>query len=1221
MGVNIDSSLFNALLNVDIDHLVGRDISDVLPYLTNLLLSPSFVKRQQLIRVLHPVKKTNDLLHFMTPRCFEYTELSQLMHLSFESCSCIDRLKIVAAEYIKIQELARHAIVPVHNQSQPEPKMVQSELFDNPIYIDDVSYCLSTLVMKTTNIPMINLLDMCEVLLHVKFGITYIVRLVVNVPDRCLEVCQSLISFGERLDEGPTMNGISDQRAKTLRLLCLMNPPISFTLRSTTLQLCKLPSLTVMITLDNLNKVFNHYDDLIKRTRSDGSDSGTPMEVDNQEDIQEALKNLEDCFDSTIAFINGIFLGSDEDTRTWFAQYTKSVQLKRIDHNIHSVLSNLRSQLLACINVLFPNLQDEQDFYIRDENETQVKKKALPKGPPKGLNKRLIRATATLRLYCTLRGIGLIKLNAEEIDLLMRLITCKAAIVSPSVINFATTGVCSLLVCSGLIGSQKEEKRAAEWLRWLIKESNQSDGAIVSQAKSSLSEILLLVAIHFLNSQVNQIADLVCTTLGMRLQIKTSVSKCRTLFVQEVFNDQMVAEHAVNVPVTVNLNNHMTEFLPVHCVHQLLESRSFSKHQISIQYWIMKQIRQATKPLHHMMPKLIEVYVNSVIIPTTPHGRCGTNQCIAEIDLARIFKIKLYSEPYRDKLVKTEGECENHLKGVAEEDVIADPEVSQILLLYYLLLYEEIRLRKNTDVTPADRAKLVKYSADFMFEVPIFYLVQRAREDQDSFGVVLPELIRLVTLQYPQLCSIQHWLNLEPTCIEVESGDLLPNGAPPSSTPAAMKRSTRKKQSFEERKQNLLIQMRQDFDRSEMDMRPLNRTLNQILLLDREEIWLFVQSFIENLPRILGLDSENSIEYRQLIQTVTKLWWKLNNIFPRKLWVMTVNALRRPQNLNALQTELEPVVYTGDELVIDPLIVLRCDERVFRCVEMLNIVLHILSAFLAASRRTLYDQINEQTKQKDRGLEELRVTLMHAQTSAAIQILLEACLPDKAEQRCLIKQEDGLKLEPEEKFLLNRLDANIDCVCEHLHQVFIADINLAKLVHFQTYPSELLTITTDRVPSMHICLDFIPELISQPDLEKQVFVIELTSHLCVKYAITKSLNVAKLCFGVSFTMLQLLPSERRALFFIPILPALLRICKVFPILREDASIILNQIKQVTSAHLASTSSHLCLGSAEPFQGLEGLSWRQVNEIMNRLGLNEALYLCIHKCQSELNNLS
>lgn len=44
---------------------------------------------------------------------------------------------------------------------------------------------------------------------------------------------------------------------------------------------------------------------------------------------------------------------------------------------------------------------------------------------------------------------------------------------------------------------------------------------------------------------------------------------------------------------------------------------------------------------------------------------------------------------------------------------------------------------------------------------------------------------------------------------------------------------------------------------------------------------------------------------------------------------------------------------------------------------------------------------------------------------------------------------------------------------------------LLLLLH-QGYPQALLPLTVAGIPSIHICLDFIPELLAQPQLEKQV---------------------------------------------------------------------------------------------------------------------------------------
>ncbi|XP_067388329.1 Fanconi anemia group J protein homolog [Emydura macquarii macquarii] len=45
---------------------------------------------------------------------------------------------------------------------------------------------------------------------------------------------------------------------------------------------------------------------------------------------------------------------------------------------------------------------------------------------------------------------------------------------------------------------------------------------------------------------------------------------------------KVVTAHAVRVPVTGNLGANITGFLPIHCIYQLLRSRSFTKHKVSI---------------------------------------------------------------------------------------------------------------------------------------------------------------------------------------------------------------------------------------------------------------------------------------------------------------------------------------------------------------------------------------------------------------------------------------------------------------------------------------------------------------------------------------------------------------------------------------------------------------------------------------------------------------
>jgi len=71
------------------------------------------------------------------------------------------------------------------------------------------------------------------------------------------------------------------------------------------------------------------------------------------------------------------------------------------------------------------------------------------------------------------------------------------------------------------------------------------------------------------------------------------------------------------------------------------------------------------------------------------------------------------------------------------------------------------------------------------------------------------------------------------------------------------------------------------------------------------------------------------------------------------------------------------------------------------------------------------------------------VALVATQESAAAQILLEACLP----------QPEGGK----DNCRLGNLQETRSLICSYLHEAFIADPTLAKLVHFQVRYRSTLT--------------------------------------------------------------------------------------------------------------------------------------------------------------------
>ncbi|XP_010220882.1 PREDICTED: integrator complex subunit 2 [Tinamus guttatus] len=457
------------------------------------------------------------------------------------------------------------------------------------------------------------------------------------------------------------------------------------------------------------------------------------------------------------------------------------------------------------------------------------------------------------------------------------------------------------------------------------------------------------------------------------------------------------------------------------------------------------------------------------------------------------------------------------------------------------------------------------YSSALMDQIPIKYLIRQAQGLQQELGGLHSALLRLLATNYPHLCIVEDWI-----CEEQITG-----------TDALLRRmlltNTAKNHSPK--------QLQEAFSMLPGNHTQLMQILEHLTLLSAGELIPYAEVLTSNMNQLL-----NAGVPRRILQTVNKLWMVLNTVMPRRLWVMTVNALQPSVKIVRQQK------YTQNDLMIDPLIVLRCDQRVHRSPPLMDITLHMLNGYLLASKAYLNAHLKETADQDIRPSqnntmgpetpevtrEELKNALLAAQDSAAVQILLEICLPtddEKAQSsntHSLLKSvysSSGSKSpevveEDDDDSLLCNL-REVQClICCLLHQMYIADPNIVKLVHFQGYPCELLALTVAGIPSMHICLDFIPELIAQPELEKQIFAIQLLSFLCIQYALPKSLSVARLAINVMGTLLTVLTQSKRYAFFMPTLPCLVSFCQAFPPLYEDIMSLLIQVGQVCASDVA-----------------------------------------------------
>ncbi|CAH1986857.1 unnamed protein product [Acanthoscelides obtectus] len=1077
----IDPKVFRAIQHVDMEELAkcsDEEIRPILPCLVRMgLISPLDTSKKcmnmkiKILTIVSGMETVNSIVallsidfHKLEIEVKKEQQLRQKgntlqsdsilmgnlsntnMALEYERSDMTRRLSILLGELLYIQAQMQES---PDSTSEQDSFIKSSDLFDNDIFAEELS---DIICIALAELPMtLSINNMVETLLHVHNGPAIICRIVANFPDSFREVTANLIQAGEKQEE----NISSTIRASTISMLCKMNPSQALSVRSKCVELCRMPALTITLTLEHINKA--------EQTDEDGD---------------------------MVAFVSGLLLGNDQTIRNWIALFIRTGQ-KRKGEVSSNALQQLREELLRRLQIIIEASPEGQ----------------LP-------DRLVVQASALLRLYCALRGIAAIKFQDEEVNQIVQLLTSHPN-PTPAGVRFVSIGLCMLIACPSLISAPEHERRSIEWVQWLVKEEAYFESA--SGITASFGEMLLLMAIHFHSNQLSAICDLVCSTLGMKIVIRhNNMTRMKQVFTQEIFTEQVVTAHAVKVPVTAGLSANMTGFLPIHCIHQLLKSRAFAKHNVNIKSWIYKQICTSTSPLHPVLRMLIEVYVNSIILPNAKNSE-HTNKPLTENEIRRVFQSSVFGHYFNQKqsvfTMDFDLSSENH-------DVVVDSTslTPQLLLLYYLLLYEDFRL-SNAHALASSGRKIKRYTPEFMSELPIKYLLHHAQKDQSSYSGLFGPLLKLLATHFPHLTLVEDWLDdmsfhTEHKPVHVSQMDVV--------------------EAF-----------------SDVERQPAKcaRLLKILLQRDPIDVWPHVEVFAQNARNFLG---DNVARYLQ--DLYRDLWFRLNTVLPRRLWVLTV------KNLVDDFSSLSRI-----DVAEDPLQILRCDERVFRCAPIYSIVLRVLRASLASSRSQLMqhlqsnlrlDQSGQVMNESDR--EDMCRACIAAQESAAIQMLIETCS----------ETQDDKKI-PGRQWALQEVRS---LVCSYLHQAFIADTMLCKLVHFQTYPSELLEVVIKGVPSMHICLDFLHELMQQPSLNKQIFGIQLLSHVSLQYALPKSLNLCVTALNLLYALLGGLSSSQRVKLFKPVLPALVRMSEAFPPITDDIINLLTQLARICESQ-ASLASH------------------------------------------------
>ncbi|CAF0784454.1 unnamed protein product [Rotaria sordida] len=271
----------------------------------------------------------------------------------------------------------------------------------------------------------------------------------------------------------------------------------------------------------------------------------------------------------------------------------------------------------------------------------------------------------------------------------------------------------------------------------------------------------------------------------------------------------------------------------------------------------------------------------------------------------------------------------------------------------------------------------------------------------------------------------------------------------------------------------------------------------------------------------------------------------------RRRWFRVYAFRGQLLTLKTAQILLDNNQLTYDDLCADPHCLLRFPLQLYNYPSIIQIILFIMREILIASRHYFERIIKAKQQQQplqqtdmiciqDVKSKQLQETLIHTQEALVIQILLDvlhqykktACLPAYRELQGVI--------------------------CSFIHQMFITNPVLAKLVHFQGYPSDQIKPLIYSVPSMHICLDFIPQMLASSELDTQIFGFELLTDLSSFYPIRTALLVVKLALQVYATLLRVLSNDDRLRFFSRTYKFLTHMSSIFPPLTQNSIYVLQQ---------------------------------------------------------------
>ncbi|KAJ3154084.1 Integrator complex subunit 2 [Geranomyces michiganensis] len=625
---------------------------------------------------------------------------------------------------------------------------------------------------------------------------------------------------------------------------------------------------------------------------------------------------------------------------------------------------------------------------------------------------------------------------------------------------------------------------ADQYARNCMDEFTETLSHVFNSRHSDLS-LMILVFVH--TGQLLEVESVVRKTLNMPVQIpRDGLHQLRTILTQRLFSTSEMVRRAL-VPRPVG----QSESFAIVVVYHLLRQNLFETNGIDVRDWIFWQIKNACLPLHPLLPDILELYVERL-------AKRGAISRISDRDMATVFSDTSLLTP------------------------------SHVIGCHYVLLYRAIlaKLQQAEPEYGGPTAPKAAPLADYYLpSLPTKRILYHAETDGDhqAYRLLYPKLAGLVAEQEPQILDFAGLVGQEE-----EEALRAKQFAVDASMGLKYKELFPKEVDAEHRddtKDWLAAALEPEkftpiWRNAASDTLSAIKALQILQALPPATLAPFLSPVMDSLLPVLVVAPETET-MAALESHFQQLWTKFYTYFPQKTCLETTRILTHRPGQTSIErkTLISALVANRDkdddsDLVSDPLLVFGCDSRVWRSRLGVKIALQALAFYMTASRHRYAAAFRAAAVKQRAGLTDAHITtLLQAQDTAVIQMLLETCVPP-ARGIGLTKSDNGdndvraaAAAEEEEEEDAQRRRVAQRPIMLFVHQLFM-DPAYIRLVHFQMYDARLIPLMVAMVPSMHFCFSFIPELIGAPKMETQMFGLQLMAHLGEKYPIEQSLQIA-----------------------------------------------------------------------------------------------------------------